>query len=137
MRLPKRDVIATVLVAAAGLLYALWASDAAPPGLDSVRSTGVVILALGFAASASAVVPGFEELLHGNRAYVAVTSLIGLVAFVAGLQALIGASETGLGVLMVAMVVLWAIATVHHALLGKQAPAVGPPRRGRPAAAAR
>ena len=96
MRITKRDVIATVLVAAAGVLYGLWVAGSAAAGLDSVRATGLVILGLGFAASASAVVPSFDQLLHGNKIYVAVTSIIGLVAFVAGVQMLIAASETGL-----------------------------------------
>ena len=69
MRLPRRDIIATGLVAVAGLLYLLWAIDFALPDMSSTRATGVAVLALGFAASASAVVPGFDQLLHGNRAY--------------------------------------------------------------------
>ena len=134
MSLPKRDVIATVLVAVAGVLYGLWAADVAPFGLDSVRATGVAVLALGFAASASAVVPGFDELMRGNKVYVAGTSIIGLVAFAAGVQMLMESSETGLGVLMVAMVVLWAVATVHHAMLAR--PGTRALRPGPPSAAA-
>ena len=53
-----------------------------------VRVTGLVILALGFVASASAVVPGFERLVHGSRLYLAVTSVLGLGALVAGLVTL-------------------------------------------------
>lgn len=121
MRLPKRDVIATAPVAAAGVLYVLWAMGSAPPGMSGVRATGIVVLALGFAASASAVVPTFDQLLHGNKAYLALTSIIGLVAVMGGAQMLIGSSEAGLGVVMVAMVVLWLIATVHHSLLARAA----------------
>jgi len=109
MHLPKRDIIATGLVAAAGLLYALWAIGSTLPGLSSIRATGIIILALGMVASASAVVPGFAQLIHGNKLYLAATSLIGVVAFVGGLQMLVAASETGLGVMLVAMVVLWLI----------------------------
>jgi hypothetical protein len=119
MRFPKADIIATVLVAAAGLLYLLWAIDSALPGMSSTRATGVAVLVLGFAASASAVVPGFDQLLHGNRAYLAITSLIGLAAAAAGVQMLITASGAGLTVVMAAMAVLWLIATVHHRLLAK------------------
>lgn len=121
MHVPKRDVIATGLVAAAGVLYWLWAVESAPPGLASVRATGSVVLALGFAASASAVVPGFGQLLHGNKAYLVVTSIIGFAAFGAGLQMLIASSETGLGILMLTTVVLWAIATAHHLMLAQPA----------------
>jgi hypothetical protein len=116
MKVLKRDILATALVAVAGVLYGLWAAGY----WSSVRATGAVVLALGFVASASAVVPGFEQLLRGNKTYLAVTSLIGLIAFIAGVQMLITASGTGLTVMMIAMGVLWAIATIHHTLLAKR-----------------
>lgn len=136
MRLPKRDLVATVLVATAGVLYWLWAADAAPPGLESVRATGLVILGLGFAASATAVVPGFEQLLHGGKLYLAVTSSIGLVALIGGVQMLVAVSEVGLAVLVAATGALWVIATIHHVMLARvAAPRRGSraPRRARPA----
>jgi hypothetical protein len=117
MNLPKRDIIATVLVTAAGLLYLLWLADATPPGLGSIRATGVIILGLGFAASASAVVPGFKQLLHGNKLYLAITCLIGVVAAVAGVLMLVNGAGSALTVVITAMVVLWLIATIHHSLL--------------------
>ncbi len=119
MYLPKRDIIATGLVAVAGLLYLLWAVDSALPGMSSARATGVAVLALGFAASASAVVPGFDQLLHGNKVYLVLTSLIGVAAFAAGVQMLVTASGAGLTVVMAAMAVLWLITTIHHSLLAK------------------
>jgi hypothetical protein len=100
-------------------LYLLWAIDSALPGMSSTRATGVAVLVLGFAASASAVVPGFDQLLHGNKAYLAMTSLIGLGALAAGVQMLITASGAGLTVVMAAMAMLWLIATIHHSLLAK------------------
>jgi hypothetical protein len=117
MRIPMRDRIATVLVALAVIVYGLWATELAMPGMNSVRVTGLVVLGLGFVASASAVVPGFDELLHGRRLYLAGTSLIGLVAFAAGVVMLVRASEVALGVVMAAMIVLWIIATIHHSVL--------------------
>ena len=48
MYLPRRDIIATGLVAVAVLLYLLWAIDSALPGMSSTRVTGVAVLALGF-----------------------------------------------------------------------------------------
>jgi hypothetical protein len=119
MHLPKRDVIATGLVAVAGLFYLLWAIDSALPGMGSARATGVAVLALGFAASAGAVVPNFDQLLHGSKMYLVATSLIGLAAVIAGVQMLITASGAGLSVVMAAMAVLWLIATGHHSLLAK------------------
>jgi hypothetical protein len=118
MVLPKRDIIATALVAVAGVLYGLWATGF----WSSVRAAGTVVLALGVAASASAVVPGFGQLLRGNKAYLAITSLIGLIAIIAGIQILVTASGTGLTVVTVAIGVLWLIATVHHTMLAKRVP---------------
>ena len=119
MRFPKRDVIATGAVAAAVVLYLLWLADTALPGMSDMRVTGLVVLVLGFLASAVAVVPGFDQLMHGNKVYLAATSLIGLAALVAGVVMLWSESSTAFAVLMVALVVLWAIATTHHVLLAK------------------
>jgi uncharacterized membrane protein YqgA involved in biofilm formation len=122
MRIPKRDLVATCLVAAAVVLYLLWLADVALPGMDSTRATGLVILALGFAASATAVVPGFDQLLHGDRTYLAATSLLGLVAFVAGVAMVWSAGSTTLTVLVVMMAVLWVVATTHHTRLARTTP---------------
>lgn len=123
MRLLKKDIIATVLVTVAVVLYVLWLADVTPPGMSSTRVTGMVILGLGFVASAIAVVPGFDQLVHGNKVYLAVTSLLGLVALIAGVVLLASASGTALGVVMGTMVVLWAIATAHHTLGARSEPA--------------
>jgi hypothetical protein len=125
MRFPKRDVIATGAVAVAVVLYLLWLADVTLPGMSDLRVTGLVVLVFGFVASAVAVVPGFEQLMHGNKVYLAATSLIGLAALVAGVVMLWSESSAAFAVLMVALVVLWAIATTHHVLLAKT---------GRPAA---
>ena len=136
MHLPKRDIIATCLVAAAGLLYLLWAIGSTLPGLSSTQATGVAILALGFAASASAVVPTFGQLLQGSKTYLAITSLIGLAAVAAGVQMLITASGASLIAVMAAMAVLWLIATIHHSLLARTGLPQQPARHGpRPAGA--
>jgi hypothetical protein len=126
-----RDRIATAIVALAVVVYGLWAAGWALPGMDNVRTTGLVVLGLGFVASASAVVPGFEELMHGNRLYLVVTSLIGFVAFAGGVVMLVNASEIALGVVMAAMVVLWMISTEHHAVLARAGTAARPRVRQR------
>ncbi len=129
MRFPRRDLIATGLVAIAVLTYLAWAFDVA--GLSSVRVAGIVMLACGFVASASAVVPGFDGLLHGNKAYLVVTSLIGVAALVGGVGAVVNASESGLSLMLAAIVALWAISTVHHVRLASQS-GVRDRGRGRP-----
>jgi hypothetical protein len=111
-----------VLVAAGS--YASWAAGAAAPGLGSVRATGAAVLALGFVASATAVVPTFEQLLNGNRVYLLLMSLLGVVALVGGLQAVLAKSAAGLAMLMTTTLVLWLIATAHHILLARTTRAV-------------
>ena len=122
MQLPKRDVIAGGLVIAAVVLYMLWDGGSAVPGLGSTRATGIGVFVLGIAASASAVVPMFDQLIHGNRAYLAVTSLIGAVTAVSGVVMVVSASEVALTMVLVAMVVLWVIATIHHSVLETSRP---------------
>ena len=132
MRLGNRDLIATVLLALAAVVYLLWVLDATLPGMDSARVSGAVVLALGFAASASAVVPTFMQLLRGNRAYLVVTSLLGVVALAGGLMTLVSASGTGFGLMIVAMIALWMISTVHHDMLARAARTESCPNCGRP-----
>ena len=121
MTLQKRDLVATGLVATAGVIYLLWLLDSVPSAMSDVRVTGAVILALGFVASATAVVPTFGQLLDGNKAYLALTSMLGLVALIAGVVMLAESSQTALAVVMVAMFAMWLIATINHSLLAKTA----------------
>lgn len=74
-------------------------------------------MVLGFAASATAVVPGFNRLIHGSKAYLATTTILGVVALVAGVQVMLTSSGLALTVVIAAMVVLWAISTSHHTRL--------------------
>jgi hypothetical protein len=74
-RLSRRDLVASGTVVAAVVVYVLRAVGAALPGLGSVRATATAVLALGFVASASAVVPTFDRLIHGNKLYLGATSL--------------------------------------------------------------
>ena len=126
MRLTKRDIIATCAVAASVVVYLLWLADAALPGMSGIRVTGLIILALGFVASATAVVPSFEQLMHGNKVYLVATSLLGLAALAAGIVMLWSSSSAALAVLMAALVVLWVISTIHHVLLAKAGRSASP-----------
>lgn len=115
MRIPYRDVLATVLVAASLVVYVAWASGIGLLGTNDVRIATAAVLVLGIAASMVAVVPGFEELLHGSRRYLVVASVAGVIALGAGLFALIGEDPTALAVLMVAMIAMWVMSTMRHA----------------------
>jgi hypothetical protein len=121
MRLSWRDSIATLLVAIGAVVYAAWAVGSAIPGFREPAAVAIAILALGVAASISAVVPGFSELMHGSRPYLLGASALGAVALGAGICTISGAdAAVGLGLLMLATAALWAMSTVRH--LGSQHP---------------
>lgn len=125
MRLPWRDALATLLVAIALAVYAAWALGAHLPEFMTVAAVAAIVLALGIVASASAVVPGFEQLLHGSRLYLATTSALGLIAVVAGLFAVFAGEESALTVLALATVAMWAMATARHTLVAQPHQRIG------------
>jgi hypothetical protein len=121
MRLTVRDGLATLLVAAAEVVYVLWVTGAAMTGW-SVRVTAAVVFALGFAACLTdqkqmAVVYGAAG--EGSRlpsAYVVPASAVGALALVAGVIAVVTGSAAMLATLAASMGALWVIATARHAL---------------------
>jgi hypothetical protein len=115
MSISWRDRIATVLVATATLIYGLWLIGLL--GSLTAGSVAILVLALGFIASASAVVPGFAALIAGSRPYLALTSVAGLVALACGLLTITQATEQTLAVLVMVTIALWAAATVRHAMV--------------------
>jgi hypothetical protein len=114
MRIPIRDLIATALIAIALLLYGAWAFGVDLPIMSSTSGVAAGVLVLGIAASASAVVPGFVELLHGSRPYLVVTSVLGLVALASGIVAILQGDGRALGALIVSTLILWAVSTNRH-----------------------
>ncbi len=116
MRLLKRDAVATGIVAAALILYVLCATEITPSSSTGVRTTGIGVLALGFVASATAVVPSFVQLVHGNKTYLVGMSTAGAIALFAGVHMLVTASMTSLTIVMTVTTVLWLLATIHHSL---------------------
>ena len=117
MRFGRRDLIATLCVTIGVVVYALWLADHPLPGLSSVRAVALVVLGTGVAASASAVVPSFVQLLHGSKMYMAITSLVGAVALVGGIIAVFRQTDVMLHLLVATTVALWIIATVRHTLM--------------------
>ncbi len=120
MRLPWRDASATLFVALGVAIYAAWALGSPVPGFGSPGSIAVAVLVLGLAGCAPAVIPGFDELLHGSRTYLALAAALGLIAMVSGVWCLVTGDAVALGILVAATVVLWAVSTVRH--LRTQAP---------------
>ncbi len=121
MKITSKDMTASACVGAGVLAYLLWLLGVGSSGSAGVRVVAAIVLALGFIASASAVVPGFGGLLHGSKAYLAGTSLFGAGALVAGLLALLHGSSLALGLLVGADVLLWAGSTVRHGMAAGRA----------------
>ncbi len=117
MNLTTRDQLATLLVAASVITYGLWLAGFL--GVLTTSAVALVVLVLGFLASASAVVPGFAALLAGSRAYLVGASLVGLVALVSGVLTVVNATDGTLAILVAATLVMWAAATVRHAASGR------------------
>jgi hypothetical protein len=112
MFMPLRDRVATLLVATATLVYVLWLVG--PLDRLTAGAVALIVLALGFVASASAVVPGFAALLRGSKVYLGVTSLAGLVALAAGVVTVLQVNRETLAILVLVTIGLWAAATVRH-----------------------
>jgi hypothetical protein len=108
-------MLATLFVAVSLVVYAAWAVGAAIPGLAEVGAVAVAVLALGVAASISAVVPGFWELLRGSRLYLVGASVLGALAFGGGLWAVFSGDAAALALLVLATLALWAMSTMRHA----------------------
>jgi hypothetical protein len=115
MSIQWRDRIATLFVAMAALIYLLWLTG--PLEGLAASSVAILVLAFGFIASASAVVPGFAALLSGSRLYLALASLGGLIALTCGVLTVTQATEETLAVLVVATIGLWVGATVRHTMV--------------------
>lgn len=109
-----RDVAATVFVAIGVLVAALVASGADVAVATEASHAAIVLLVLGIAASASAVVPGWGDLMAGSRVYFAAASAIGVVALAGGAWAYLANEALGLVVMVVATVALWAMSTARH-----------------------
>jgi hypothetical protein len=123
-RLSGADLVATLLVAAAVVLSTLWFTDTALTGW-STRAAAGVVLALGYLGCMSsraglAEVYGAQGRHRAPLAYVVTTSLVGALALVSGVAALVWASEAMLVTLVVSMVALWLLATARHLATDRQ-----------------
>jgi hypothetical protein len=117
MHLSWRDGLASVFVGAGAALYALWLTGTEVPGLSGTRVLAGVVLGLGLAASVTAVVYGVGAgLLGASKMYLAIASLIGLAALIAGVIAVVSVNETMLATLVASTVALWLMSTVRHAI---------------------
>lgn len=118
MRLTWRDGAAALAVAAATAGYLLWSTGAAFQS-TSIRVIALGVLALGVVGCTAAgdrmtEMDGAGQRSHTPVWFTVATSALGAGALVAGLTAIIAASETMLGLLVLAMVALWVLATARQ-----------------------
>lgn len=118
MRLTWKDGIATVATAAAVVFYALWATNTVAPNL-STRVAALVVFALGFVGCPTAAQDVSGRNTTTRKWYATTSTVLGFVALVAGVSAMVFASEVMLAILVVAMVALWLAATARHAYGGR------------------
>ena len=121
MRLTWRDGSATLLVAAAAAVYALWATGTAMAS-ESTTVIAAVVFGLGWAACLTdqremQIVYGADR-QHPRPplSYIMLTSAIGVMTLGAGIAALVTASDGALVILLAGMIALWVLATARHIL---------------------
>ncbi|MEV4808103.1 hypothetical protein AB0K18_49660 [Nonomuraea sp. NPDC049421] len=113
MRLTWKDALATVVAGVNVTIYVAFTQGADLPVIGDVRGAAGAILLLGLVGGcALGAVPGEYKGL-----YVGVMSTAGGVALLAGLFALVLASEVALAVLFFCTIALWLVATLRHAFV--------------------
>ena len=118
MRLTWKDGLATVFVGLAVVLFVVWSAGAAVSGISG-RGLVVAILLLGIAGCYTArsqfeTFYGVNGTTRPPLAYVVLVSVVGALATVAGIVAVIGGGTVAVTTLLLAMVVMWILATVRH-----------------------
>ena len=121
MRLTWRDGSATLLVAAAAAVYALWATGTAMASA-SITVIAAVVFGLGWAACLTD--QREMQILYGADrqhprpplSYIMLTSAIGVMTLGAGIAALVTASDGALVILLAGLIALWVLATARHIL---------------------
>ena len=114
MRLTLRDAAETAVVVALTAGYVGLVQDASWVPLTSVRWFAVLFVVVGQAACAFGAADALADRTSRGAGLV-----LGPVALLAGLLAVVTGSETVLGLGIVAMVGLWLLTTSRHALHGK------------------
>lgn len=119
MSLTWKDGLATVFVGAGAVLYVLHLGGTAVAGLSGPQALSMAVFALGVAAcyttkSQMAQMYGVGDRPRPPLAYVVLASVLGSVMLVAGIIAVVTGLTWALTTLLLAMVTLWALATIRH-----------------------
>lgn len=117
-RLSGGDLVATLLVATSVIVSVLWLTDVALTNW-STRVAAAVVFALGYLGcvttrSRMAEVYGAGGRHRAPLVYVIAASLVGTLALVSGVIAVLWATESMLVVLLASIVTLWAMSTARH-----------------------
>ena len=119
MRLTWKDGLATVFVGVAVALYGFWMAGTEVLGLTSTRAVSTVVLLLGIAGCYTA--QSFFAAIYGRgqdtrppTPYVVLVTTVGVAALGAAGVALIAGSTVALTILIIALIALWAMATIRH-----------------------
>jgi len=113
MRISLRDVWATAVTTAVAAAYVGLVQGASWAPLTSVRWFALVFLLVGQTTSTIGAADALRDRTSRGAGFV-----LGPIALVATLAAIITGNEGVLGVAVLAMVVLWVLTTSRHALHG-------------------
>jgi hypothetical protein len=113
MTLTWRDAVATAVVGAFTVSYVGLAQEQSWAPVTSVRWFALLFLGVGPATCAIAAADAMAAGATRGAGFV-----LGPVAFLAGLVALVSGSVTVLGIGVVAMVGLWVLTTSRHVIAG-------------------
>ncbi|MEO3808938.1 hypothetical protein ABGB17_08030 [Sphaerisporangium sp. B11E5] len=119
MRLTWKDAVTTICAAAVVAVYVCYLEGVALAFVSGVRWTAGAVLVLGTVGGCALGSAGDltgRTATAATRAYNVVATALGVTALIAAVAALITANEVALAVLVYAVVALWLIATVRHAL---------------------
>ncbi|HSX33293.1 MAG TPA: hypothetical protein VLF91_03080 [Candidatus Saccharimonadales bacterium] len=110
MNITWKDGIATLLVGAAGLVVYAKEKGFKWPLLGNWRLASLALLAIGFA---TCIIVGWGVVPDKNG-WTTAASIVGGLAFLAGLLGIVTNKELFFLSLAGSIIVLWALATIHH-----------------------
>jgi len=116
MRLTWKDAVSTVFMAAIVVIYAAFLNSTSAWLISSARGTTAAVLVLGMVGGCGMSAAAAQDQGRQARAYTTAAGVLGAVALVAAIFALVTANTTALAVLVAATLALWLAATVRHAL---------------------
>jgi hypothetical protein len=120
MGLTWKDVVTTVFMGAIAVVYAAFLGGTSAWLISSARGATLAVFVLGMVGGCMLGAAG--DLFHGPqppavRAWRAIASFLGVVAFAAAVAGLATGSTVALAVLVATTGVLWLVATGRHALM--------------------